>query len=207
MTVTINDNSRNTVTGLILAGGQAQRMGGVDKGLLQLCERPLIEWVLDALQPQVASLIINANRSHADYRHYGHAIVADELDGYCGPLAGIAAGLGACTTDYLVVTPCDSPLLPMDLVQRLQEHLRRDTADIAVAHSGDRLQPVFALLHARLISSLQAFLDTGGRKIDQWYAQHKITIVGFSDAPDMFLNINTPEDLAALEARLLAASA
>lgn len=206
MTATTNHNSRNAITGLVLAGGQARRMGGMDKGLLQLCERPLIEWVLDALQPQVASLIINANRSHADYRRYGHPIVADELDGFCGPLAGIAAGLSACKTDYLVVTPCDSPLLPTDLVKRLHEQLRHDAADIAVAHNGERLQPVFALLDTRLTPSLLAFLETGGRKIDQWYAQHNISIVDFSDTPDTFLNINTPEDMAALEARLLAAS-
>lgn len=203
MNTSHNDGTRDTVTGLILAGGQARRMGGVDKGLVELSGRPLIEWVLDALSPQVADVLINANRNHENYRHYGYRIIQDQLSGFCGPLAGIAAGLPACNTGYLAFTPCDSPLVPPDLIQRLYEQLQQDKAEIAVAHNGERLQPVFALLDCRLASSLNSFLTSGGRKIDQWYAQHRTSVVDFSDAPDTFLNINTPEDMAALEARLL----
>lgn len=202
ISTTERGNHSTSVTGLILAGGQARRMGGVDKGLVKLSGRPLIEWVLDVLQPQVTNLMINANRSHTDYRRYGHPVLSDHLSGYHGPLAGIATGLQTCSTDYLVCTPCDSPLLPADLVQRLYNSLQQDHAEIAVAHNGDRLQPVFALLDRTLAPSLEKFLETGGRKIDQWYEQHRMSVVDFSDVPDTFLNINTPEDMAILETRL-----
>jgi molybdenum cofactor guanylyltransferase len=204
MSVIISDIEKisGSTTGLILAGGQARRMGNVDKGLQKLSNRPLIEWVLEALQPQVTGLMINANRNLEDYHRYGYPVLSDQLSGYHGPLAGIATGLHACRTDYLVCVPCDSPLLPTDLVQRLYNQLQKDHAELAVAHNGERLQPVFALLDKTLAPSLDGFLGSGGRKIDQWYAQHRMSTVDFSDLPDTFLNINTPEDMVLLETRL-----
>ncbi|MCS3902601.1 molybdopterin-guanine dinucleotide biosynthesis protein A [Methylohalomonas lacus] len=197
---------QDNVTGLVLAGGRARRMGGIDKGLAQVAGRPMIEWVLDGLRPQTAALLINANRSHATYRAYGHPVIADKLGGYCGPLAGMASGLEACTTDYLATCPCDSPLLPPDLVARLQRDLQAQQAELAVAHNGERLQPVFALLSRELLPSLNAFLANDGRKIDQWYAQHRMATVDFSDRPEAFLNINSADDASALADRLQAAS-
>lgn len=198
----MNNKPNSIITGMVLAGGQARRMGGIDKGLVELAGRPLIEWVLDVLQPQTDTVLINANRSHDAYRRYGYPVITDKLGGYCGPLAGMAAGLDACETDYLVTCPCDSPLLPADLVDRLYQQLQKQKTELAVAHNGERLQPVFALLSRSLLPSLNAFLSNDGRKIDNWYAQNAMTAVDFSDRPEAFLNINTPEDVTELESRL-----
>jgi len=196
------DNNNHTITGLVLAGGRARRMGGIDKGLVDVAGRPLIAWVLDTLAPQTAKVCINANRSQAEYEAFGYPVIADRIGGYCGPLAGIAAGLEHCTSDYLVSCPCDSPLVPPDLVSRLQQQLQADNAEIAVAHNGERLQPVFALIKRSLLASLQAYLDEGGRKIDTWYGQHAMTVVDFSDRPEAFININTADDVADFSERL-----
>ena len=198
----MNKFNKNQITGIILAGGRARRMGGIDKGLAELAGRPLIEWVLEGLSPQTGNVLINANRSQSEYAAYGHPVIADTVGGYCGPLAGIAAGLAAADTDYIVTCPCDSPLVPPDLVSRLYQHMQTDRAQLAVAHNGERLQPVFALLARDLLPSLESYLAEGGRKIDRWYEQHGMSAVDFSDHPEAFMNINTPDDIAALTARL-----
>ncbi len=198
----MNNKYKESVTGLVLAGGRARRMGGIDKGFVDLAGRPLIEWILNALSPQTHSLLINANRSQDEYARYGYTVITDELGGYCGPLAGMAAGLRSCKTAYLVTCPCDSPLLPVDLVSRLYRQLQQEHAELAVAHNGERLQPVFALLSCSLLTSLNEYLHNDGRKIDRWYDQHVMTVVDFSDRPEAFLNINTPEDVTDLAARL-----
>lgn len=194
--------SKDSVTGIILAGGQATRMGGIDKGLVTLAGRPMVEHIIERLRPQTAALIINANRSHDRYQQYRLPVVADHLGDYAGPLAGMASGLTASQTDWVVTVPCDSPLVPPDLVERLCQALQRDQAELAVAEGAGRLQPVFALLPRRLLPSLEAFLASGDRKIDRWYAQHRMAIADFADAPEAFLNVNTPADRDALEARL-----
>lgn len=190
------------VTGLILAGGQARRMGGLDKGLVDLAGRPLIEWVIEGLQPQTGRLLINANRNREKYTAYGCPVIADRISGYCGPLAGIAAGLQACDTAYLVTCPCDSPLVPADLIARLYQALQENNAELAVAHNGERLQPVFALLARDLLASLETYLSNEGRKIDRWYEQHDMAVVDFSDRPEAFFNINTPEDIISLSSKI-----
>ncbi len=203
----MSDTIPGGVTGLVPAGGQAGRMGGEDKGLLELAGRPMITHALDALAPQVDALLVNANRNLARYRElaapYAADVVSDSLADYQGPLAGIARGLAACTTDWLVCVPCDSPLLAPDLVARLDAARRAAGADIAVAHC-ERLQPVFALLPRALLASLADYLDAGDRKIDRWYHRHRVAESDFSDRPEQFLNVNTPDDLAALTRRLAA---
>ena len=190
-------------TGVILAGGRATRMGGRDKGLLQLAGKPMVEWVMAALKPQVADIIINANRNLDAYAAYGYRVVSDKLHGFCGPLAGIASSMESASTPYIVTTPCDSPLVPLDLAHRLYRALHVNRAEISVAHNGERLQPVFALLTRTLSSSLLSYLETGERKIDTWYSRHKLAIVDFSDSVDAFININTPAEIQAVESRLL----
>ena len=190
-------------TGVILAGGRATRMGGRDKGLLQLAGKPMVEWVMAALRPQVADIIINANRNLDAYAAYGYRVVSDRLHGFCGPLAGIASSMESASTPYIVTTPCDSPLVPLDLAYRLYQALHINRAEISVAHNGERLQPVFALLTRTLSSSLLSYLETGERKIDTWYSRHKLAIVDFSDSVDAFININTPAEIQAVESRLL----
>ena len=187
-------NDGEAITGAVLAGGRGSRMGGIDKGLAPLGDKPLIEHILAALGPQVTHLLINANRNIERYAEYGHPVVKDRLDGHQGPLAGFAALLGACEDDWLVTVPCDTPHIPADLVQRMWSARVAAGAEIAIAHDGRRMQPAHALLPRRLLSDLEAFLDSGERKIDRWYARHATVEVDFSDQPDAFLNLNRPED-------------
>ena len=187
------------ITGVILAGGRARRMGGQDKGLIPLAGRPLIEWVMEGLAPQVHRLLINANRNRERYGRYGYTVVADEIGGFQGPLAGFLSAMHACETPWLVVVPCDGPRLPDNLVRRLGCALAKAEAEIAVASDGRRMQPVYALMPVALADSLQDFLASGERKIDRWYARHRIVLEDFSDVPETFANVNTPEDSAGLE--------
>jgi molybdenum cofactor guanylyltransferase len=189
------------VTGLILAGGQGRRMGGVDKGLQPLRGRPMVAWVLERLAPQVTEVIVNANQNQAEYARLGCRVVGDEIGGFAGPLAGLQAGLKANVHPFLVTVPCDSPFLPRDLVARLHAALIANHADLAVARTGDQPHPVFSLVRESLAGHLTKFLQGGGRKIDAWYASLKVIEVPFDDQPDAFSNINTPEDLAAHERR------
>lgn len=183
------------VTAVVLAGGRARRMDGHDKGLIELNHRPLIDYALTALRGQVDAVLINANRNLERYAHLGHPVIADQRSGFHGPLAGMASALAEMRTRYLVTAPCDCPALPEDLVPRLLAARAQADAELAVAHDGTRLQPVFALLDRALLPSLERFLDGGGHKIDQWYAQHRMAMADFSDRPEAFINVNTPEDL------------
>jgi molybdopterin-guanine dinucleotide biosynthesis protein A len=194
---------RNAITGLVLAGGLARRMGGMDKGLIELAGRPMIEHVLDALRPQVGSLLINANRNTDRYAAYGHPVVSDTLQGFMGPLAGVLAALQRLATEFLVTVPCDAPLVAPDLVGRLYEACVANDADVAVATDGRRQQPVFLLLRADTAPSLEAYLAGGGRKIDTWFARLRLAEADLGDALDTFVNVNDPDERQRLEARLL----
>jgi molybdopterin-guanine dinucleotide biosynthesis protein A len=190
------------VTGVVLAGGRATRMGGVDKGLVPVNGQPMIQWVIGVLRPQVAELIVNANRNLERYRDFGYPVIDDGDREFRGPLAGIASGLRAAETRYVAFAPCDSPLVCGDLVTRLRAALSRENKRIAVAHDGERLQPVFALLERGLLDDLMRYLDNGGRKIDRWYAEHGYAQADFSDVADSFANINAPDEKRALELQL-----
>jgi len=190
------------ITAVILAGGKARRMGGEDKGLITLKGRAMIDYIITALRPQADNIIINANRNQQQYGVYDLPVVADILGDYLGPLVGMATGMHSTDTSYIVTAPCDSPFIPDTLVETLYHALDISHADISVAHDGERMQPVFALLKCELLPSLLAFLDQGGRKIDTWYSQHPVAIADFSHSPDTFLNLNTPEDRLTLEDRL-----
>ncbi len=193
----------STTTAVVLAGGRARRMSGVDKGLIEIAGKTMLEWVVEALRPQCRYLLISANRHTDDYaRLSGCRVISDEIPDYAGPLAGVASALHVCKTQYLVIAPCDSPLIRPDLVPRLYQALVDDDADLSVAHDGRRMQPVFALLKCELQQSLLGYLADGGRKIDPWYHQHFTAQADFRDCDNMFLNINTPEDRDDLEARL-----
>ncbi|MBW3806159.1 molybdenum cofactor guanylyltransferase [Aeromonas jandaei] len=188
------------VSAVILAGGRATRMGGEDKGWVELAGRPLIAHVLERLRPQVDEILINANRSHDRYQALAPVISDDNRD-YLGPLAGMQAGLAAARHDWVLFVPCDGPALPTDLMSRFRAALT-PTTELVVAHDGDWLQPVVALLHTALLPSLSAALAEGERKIDIWFARHNMAVVSFADQPDAFINLNSPDDLAAYEARL-----
>lgn len=198
---------RDSVTAVILAGGMARRMGGRDKGLIEVAGRPMVAHVADALRPQVATVICNANRNADAYAAAtGCPVFADAIGEYAGPLAGVASALGHAATPWLLSVPCDSPLLDARLAARLLAGARAAGAEIAVAHDGERMQPVFALISAVLTGSLVSYLEAGEAKIDRWFAHHRTIEVDFSDAREMFVNVNTPDERDALEARLAGAA-
>ena len=193
---------RERVTGVILAGGRATRMGGVDKGLVPILGRPMIAWVIDALRPQVSEVLINANRNHDRYSEFACPVIDDGDSDFRGPLAGMVSAMQAARTPYIAVVPCDSPLIGSRIVGRLYAAAASSGSPIAAAHDGERLQPVFALLSCHLLDDLAGYLDDGERKIDRWYARHGHVTVDFSDVADSFANINAPDDKRALEAAL-----
>ena len=194
---------REDVAAVVLAGGRARRMGGGDKGLVEVAGRPMVAHAVRALRPQAAEVMVNANRNAAQYRAItASRVVADTVGGFAGPLAGMASALEASTARFLLTAPCDSPLVAPHLGPRLHAALARGGAEIAAAHDGERLQPVFALLTRGVLPGLLAFLATGGRKIDAWYATRHTVTADFSDAPDTFLNVNTPQERERLERRL-----
>lgn len=190
------------VDGLILAGGMARRMGGEDKGLVQLNNKAMIQHVIDRFLPQVDKLTINANRNQEAYGELGFDVISDKDTGYLGPLAGMLTGFAHTKADFLMVVPCDCPLLPKDLVQRMLEQLQANNAELAVASDGKREQPVVMLLKPELAQSMQNFLDNGERKIDFWYAKHHYVVTHFGDQPNAFINVNTPEQKQQLAAAL-----
>ena len=189
--------ARTDITGIVLAGGQGRRMGSVDKGLVELDGRALVAHVIDRLGPLVAALVINANQNRDRDAAFGHAVVADAIGGFAGPLAGLHAGLSAATTPYVVTSPCDSPFLPHDLVERLAAAFDQTPLDLAVARTFEQPHPVFSLVKRSVLPHLEAFLRAGGRKIDAWYRTLRVAEVSFDDEADAFRNINTAAELAA----------
>lgn len=191
------------ITGVVLAGGRATRMGGVDKGLLQIDGEAMVSRICRALHPQVGRLLVNVNRNNKQYaRLTGCQLVSDDVGDFAGPLAGIAAALAASESPYLVAVPCDSPFLAADLVGRLYHSLVESQSDIAMAMFEGRPQPVFVLLSRPLLPDLKRFLAEGGRKIIHWYYRYKVAEVDFSDRAEMFENINTPQEQARIEQQL-----
>ena len=190
--------SHDEITGLILAGGQASRMGGVDKGLVELGDRTLVERVIERLRPQVAGLLVSANRNVDRYRGLGFTVVLDAdddlLEPFPGPLAGILAGLRASPTPWLAVTPCDAPFLPLDLVKHLADAL--GGARAAVAFVGETIEPMFCLLHTELADDLASSLARGERRAENW-----LRVVGAVPAvfllTEPFANLNTLQELRA----------
>ena len=187
------------ITGLILAGGRGSRMGSVDKGLQPFRGTPMVAHVLARFQPQVDEILINANRSIDEYAAFGNRVIADAIDGFAGPLAGLHIGMTHATHLLVATAPCDSPFLPLDLIARLSNALQKSNADLAVAKTFDQPHPVFCLVKTTLAPHLQAFLESGQRKIDKWYATLNVVEVAFDDEEAAFSNINTVEELKSFE--------
>jgi molybdopterin-guanine dinucleotide biosynthesis protein A len=189
------------LTGMILAGGEGRRMGGRDKGLEPFAGLPLIAHVAKRFDGQVAELLINANRNLDAYAMFASRVIEDTEGGFKGPLMGIYSGLRAANTPWLLVTPCDTPALPNDLVARMVARINAGDRehDIAVAFDGERLHPVVALLRTSLAEDLATTLAEGERKIDRWYARHAWCTVDMSDCPEAFANLNTEEEKSRLE--------
>ncbi len=187
---------KDKITGVILAGGLGRRMGGIDKGLQELRSRPMVQWVIERLAPQVDELLINANQNGERYAIFGYRVVPDQIPDFAGPLAGLHAALSAATTPLVATAPCDSPFLPADLIKRLQAALVSEHADLSVARTFDQAHPVFCLCKRDVLPHLTEFLHSGGRKIDRWYSTLKVVEVAFDDQVAAFENINTREELS-----------
>jgi molybdopterin-guanine dinucleotide biosynthesis protein A len=199
------------ITAVILAGGRGSRMGGADKGMQNFNGIALALHTLLRLSPQVGDVMIIANRNLAAYESFGVSVWPDttSMGDYAGPLAGFMTGLEHCETPYMLTVPCDTPLLPHDLVARLADALEQQSADFAVASAPEedgqsRPQPVFCLMGTHMLESLHRFTQGGGRKIDAWTAQHKVVHVPFNlpgDDRKAFFNANTLAELHQLESR------
>lgn len=174
-------------------------MGGTDKGLQNFDGAPLIAHVLRRIVPQVGPMLISANRNIDRYASFGYPVIADGTADFRGPLAGLYAGLMACTTDYLIAVPCDAPFVPDDLVDRLAASFANDDCDLAVASTGGRLHPVFCLMRRDVSSALGRHIEAGGRRVHGWIATMRMRAVSFPDE-SAFSNLNTLDELRAAEA-------
>jgi molybdenum cofactor guanylyltransferase len=190
------------ISAIILAGGLATRMNGLDKGLIKLQNKTLVQHVVERLTPQVDEILVNANREIAHYEDFNLPILQDDNPGFIGPLAGFSLGLTHCQYDYLLTTPCDSPQIPSDLSSRLLKALLDKDADIATAKSGGYVHPVFCLMKKSVLPSLSNYLAQGGRKVSVWQKSLKYVEVDFNDCDEAFVNLNTFEELDALALKL-----
>lgn len=198
----VRDIPRDAVTGLILAGGRAARMGGLDKGLQRLGGVPLVMHVLRRFAPQVGEVIISANRNFSEYRSFGVPVRPDsDPAAFDGPLAGILAGLRHCRTPYLLVAPCDCPMIPPGFAAGMARRLLWDNADLVLARIAGRTHPVLCMMRTRVLSSLQRFLESGGRSVYGWSDCLSTTFADFED-PLPFFNLNTLDDLRLAESVL-----
>lgn len=210
-------NRSETIVGVLLAGGQSRRMGGGDKCLLELAGRPLLAHVMERLRPQVTSMVLNANGEADRFAGFGLDVVADPVEGFAGPLAGVLAGFDwaretAPQARWIVTAASDTPFFPLDLVPRLLAATGNNNPAIALAASQGRLHPVFGLWPTALAEDLRASLLAGTRKVLDWTDKH--TMVSEEFAPtgigggtiDPFFNANRPDDLAEAEALLEAAA-
>jgi len=186
---------------VVLAGGLGRRMGGVDKGLTPLRGKPMVQWAIQRFAPQVDEVLINANQNLETYAAFGHRVIPDAIGGYAGPLAGLHRALSEAAHDLVATVPCDSPFLPADLVARLYAAMDTQDTTLAVAKTGDQLHPVFCVCRTSVLESLTAYLESGGRKIDAWYAALKVVEVPFDDQPEAFSNINTASELKGFEGK------
>jgi molybdenum cofactor guanylyltransferase len=189
------------VTGVILAGGLARRMNNQDKGLIRFKGQPMVSYAIAAMSTIADQTIINANRNIPDYQAFGLPVVSDQTDSFDGPLAGMLTAMLFAETGVLLVMPCDSPLVKAAHLQKLLSARAENDADVAVAFDGERLHPVFLAIKISLQPSLQAYLQSGQRKIDLWLGQHKMIKVDFRAEPEIFININSMAELSDLEAQ------
>jgi len=195
-------DSTPSVGAVVLAGGKARRMGGQDKGLVTLQNRPMVTWAVNAVSPVANAVVVNANRNEAAYRATGLDVITDVVGDFPGPLAGLLSACEYFDTEWVLMVPCDSPFITSELIEALVRATVGSSLPIAVAHDGDRLQPVFAIVRRDRRDALRAYLERGERKIDLWYEEEGYQRVDCSAFEAMFDNINTPEELQGAEARL-----
>lgn len=195
-------NHSMQITGLILAGGRSSRMNGDDKGLLKLLDRTMIEHVIARLKPQVGSILISANRQLESYQKFGYKVLVDDYDDYRGPLAGMSTGLTNSDSKYLLTVPCDGPLLPLDLAQRMLAYCQQKNAQAVLAFDGKYRQPTYNLIHKDLLPAIVQSLQNNEHKLGKWLMDNGAVNLDFSDQKSAFLNVNTPNDLVLLSQQL-----
>ncbi len=191
-----------SITTVILAGGAARRMGGDDKGLTMLNGQAMITYVIERLKSQSSALTINCNRNQQAYAEFGYPLIEDTISGGLGPLAGVLSALEQTTSDYVLSVPCDTPLLPTDLVERMLHTIKEEAAEACTVNDGDRLHPVILLVKRSVLAGLHRYLSDGGRKVHDWFYSIPHCSADFSDQPEAFININTPQQLATLQQQL-----
>ncbi|MBX9821994.1 molybdenum cofactor guanylyltransferase MobA [Afipia birgiae] len=197
---------RPSTLGVLLAGGLARRMGGGDKPMKTIGGRTILERVIARLAPQCDGLILNANGDPARFAAFGLPVIADTVEGFAGPLAGILTALDWAAAyrpdvEWVLSAATDCPFLPRDLVARLQHARISEGAQLAVAASGEQIHPVIGLWSVALRGELRhALVVEDMRKIDRWTARYKLATVTWPDKPiDPFFNANTIEDVAEAE--------
>ncbi|MCG8613877.1 MAG: molybdenum cofactor guanylyltransferase [Pseudomonadales bacterium] len=198
------------IDGAIIAGGMGSRLSGADKGLLEWGKLRFAEHIANKLRPYIDQLIINCNRNAHRYGIIADLIIQDELENYQGPLAGLQAILTTTDADYVLIAPCDTPLLtqsyPIRMLQALNDTVTPQENTIFVAHDGNRLQPMHLLLPTGLKHSLEQFLGSGDRKMMMWLHQQNVVEVDFQDRQNEFLNINSPQEFDTLRQTIPAES-
>lgn len=185
----------NSLSAVILAGGQGSRMGGVDKGLVGFRDQPMIAHTVKLVRPLVQQLIISCNRNQPEYRLLADMIVTDPVAGFQGPLMGILSGLQVADAEHLLILPCDTPLLNDEVLNRLIETSRQQPEAIIVLAEAGRLHPLHAIVPAVLAEDLERWLEGGQRAVQRWMRNHDLIEVDVTDLSDRLSNLNTPEEL------------
>jgi molybdopterin-guanine dinucleotide biosynthesis protein A len=194
-------DKQTKVTGVILAGGLARRMNQRDKGLIQFKGQALVSYAITAMGKVTDKLAINANRNMGEYQRFGLPVISDQTDSFDGPLAGVLTAMIFADPGILLIMPCDSPFFKAEHLNKLQAARAETDADVAVAFDGKQLHPVFLAIKTTLRSSLQNYLLDGQRKVDLWLGIQNMVKVDFSSEPDIFININTLNELDELESK------
>ena len=189
------------VTGVILAGGLARRMNRQDKGLILFKHRPLVSYAVEAMTAVANRTVINANRNIGSYREFGLPVISDQSDSFDGPLAGILSAMHYAESGIVLAMPCDSPFFNADHLTKLLESLTMHDVEVATAFDGERLHPVFLALNVELSSNLEDYLQRGQRKVENWIHQQKVVFTDYSKEPDIFININSIDELSELETK------
>lgn len=184
-----------TISAVILAGGLARRMGGVDKGLQLLNNQPLVAHTLARLKNQIYQVSINANRNIDQYTQFGVPVFQDEIEGFQGPLSGMLTALRHAKTDYVLFVPCDCPYLPLNLEAKLQSAVKKPGILCAYAHDGEREHPTFCLISRQLLTALEQYLASGERRMLVFLRKQHAVSVDFSEQKSAFRNFNTLADL------------
>lgn len=183
--------SRQSISCIILAGGEGKRVNHADKGLVEFNGKPLVTHVIDALKNQVDDIVISANRNLDLYQQFSPMVIPDDTEKH-GPLSGIAAALPACKHDQVLIVPCDMPYLPTSLITTLLADF--ENSDITIVEVQGRLQLVF-LMRQSLLTSVHEHLSSGKYKLMQWVKSCSHSIVDCSDSSDAFKNMNSSHEL------------